>query len=66
LDLKIGDMVRVYSLINPKMDLKGIYKIKYLGEMNATSGTMAWLEGLRGAWCLDALELVEKVSVHGS
>lgn len=60
-ELKVGDKVNVYNLSNPRRDLKCTSTILDFDTIGGTP--VAWLEGVRGAWAIEALEKVESSEV---
>lgn len=58
-EFKPGDRVRVYGLMNPRREPKGVMTVARVGPM-AGGPVMVWLDGVPGAWHPDALELIER------
>lgn len=57
---EIGQKVKVYGLMNPLEDYKGIRTIKHIGPMHGSKRDMLWFEGGGGAWDPKACEPVEE------
>jgi len=58
-NLRLGQTVRVYSLMNPRRDLIHTGKIRELAHTSSTSPLMAWIEGLAGGRHPASIEVVE-------
>lgn len=56
-EYKVGDVVEVYRLMDPLRDLKCTAKILKIGELCGTP--VVWLEGVSGAWAVDAIKHVD-------
>jgi len=55
---EVGQNVKVYALMNPRRDLKGIETIKAIGPMYGGGPDMLWFENGGGAHHPDACEAV--------
>ena len=69
MSFKIGDVVKVFSLMNPRRDFKGYATIRDIGPMNDEGEDMLWLKGhqirVSGAIHPDSCELAkEEVGKH--
>lgn len=60
-DFKVGDRVKVYSLMNPKECLRGEDVIIRISPMSSGSETLLWLERY-GAYHPDACEKIMEVN----
>ncbi len=59
-ELKVGDTVQYYGLMNPLSDYIGTAKVKMIAPMHSGGENMIWLEGVASAWHPDAVVKVEE------
>jgi len=63
MEFTVGQKVRVYGLMNPRRDYKGVRTIEHIGPMHSGGENMLWFEHGGGAWHPDACEPADEMNL---